>query len=1300
MFSSLMRPQQSPRRALRDQLYGSPRRHATADFTTEADKDDDDDDDDDDEEANRHFRRPFTRFRGRAQDRDNDNDNDNNDDDDGDNEDDDQGRGHQEQHDRRSKLPILPLFSTSHLDSIPIYRVTHAIRIIVCARTETTLTWEQLRSPQISQFLVKPMQRQIRTQHFSRGTLYALLANCLQFSKEGQRYAANAGISNTRAKVCELLALKMLKEYSLRELIDALAYDFYPLEGLPGVTAATVTAAAATAGAGNSSLTNNTSNGGAGAGGTGRTSKAAAAAALSGSRTSTLEVAIRASAKHFLAHPVVVQQLEAIWNGAITFYSAADSLHRKPARNESGTSGNPGGGSSSGSIKPDARTPLLGGASARKGSSASALADVPAGRRTVMLYDPKQASMFKLSRLRVPRYRSFLSTLSLAILIGLFLAVLTRRSTQITGLELTFWFWSAGFMLDELVGFNEQGFALYIMSVWNLFDLGILVLLIAYYCMRVYGVFMVDPHHWNDMAYDVLAANAILLLPRIFSILDHYQYFSQLLIAFRLMVVDLVAVFTLVLIMCSGFYVFFTYSNSNTTGGADIAYQIFQLLMGFTPAAWDAWPAYNWLGRALLVLFLFICHFLIVTILITVLTNSFMAIALNANEEHQFLFAINTISMVKNDALFSYIAPSNIFAWLLMPLRYFMPLSQFVLLNRTIIKITHFPVLFGIYAYERLWLAPSMFEPTDLVDNPGHGWERTLRFTDPTHRSVMFSPNIRGGEESVAGFHKDRALEEVFRRMPGPATFQTQRRNERHNAQTAIRNWMDQHESDAGSGANWPTLDSRTPGWPRRLSVAWDRPSNLRHVSDVRSAASDPADLMSNVGGLSSPKKRSMVLKGLEEDIAPDQTDADGDDELVTNDEEEDEDDNATNAGRGRPAAAAELHEEDDEESDDEEDEDYFTTPMTTRVGKHSSSPSDASRAMPTTPRPMPVKRQGMHYRTLSTNTILYNPKNMSQSSKRSSRPSSSPPSPGKAVAPPPPNGGSRPSGRGSGEKTPGRRSSPRRPGDKTPGRRTSPRRPGDKTPGRRASPRRTGDNVAAAAAGARLTGAVSVGPRAIPEVGGGGVSRTALRSIESLKRPKSARRSASSVDLGMLSDNTSLRLGGAHDDHNGPLAGSFQTQMAMAMMKDNHRRGAGRVDAADRDRMGRLVLARMKTLEESFGDMMREMREMKERSSRPTSRWNSSDDHPGAGGGSGSALPPPKLQPPPPPPRKAKANAGESTPRKIPAGPETKRPASSRKSIRETKDIKGKAKATSTSSQWTDDDSESNKESVTKGSE
>lgn len=1166
MFSSTLRPGAGSRRVNRrpdstGSLSPHPtrreytlRRHATADFT-EAD---------DDEPDDSHEEGPPPRFP-----------NDRHVDDEGDDDDDENDNNNEaiDEDGRHGALPVLPLFSASHLDSLPIYSLTHAIRIIVSARTETTLTWDQLRSPQVSQFLVKPMQQQIRTQHFSRATLYALMANCLQFCKEGQRYPSNAGISSTRAKVCELLTLKLLKEYNTRELIDALAYDFYPLQGLPSSQSPNAV----------------------------RRTPPGSKMPLTASRTSTLEVAIRASAKHFLAHPVVVQQLDAIWSGAITFHSSADSLHREAhERNGNGQIG-----------KPDARTPLLGTLPVKESFSQH-----PMGRRTVTLYDPRQASLLKLSRLRVPRYRSFLSTLSLAVLIGLFLAVLAQRSVQITGLELIFWFWSAGFMLDELVGFNEQGFALYIMSFWNIFDLGILMLLIVYYGMRAYGVFLVDPHHWNDMAYDVLAANAILLLPRIFSILDHYQYFSQLLIAFRMMAADLFAVLILIGIMCSGFFVFFTLSK-NSFEASEVAYKIFQLLMGFTPAAWDVWPTYNWLGRALLVFFLIICHFLVVTILITVLTNSFMTIASNANEEHQFLFAINTITMVKNDALFSYIAPSNIFAWLLMPLRYFMPLRHFVWLNRTIIKVTHFPVLFCIYLYEKFWLAPSMYEPTDLVEHPERG--RSISFADPVSRAI-FSPSVRVREESVAGYQKDRALEEVFRRVPDPLTLRTQRRHERRKTQTAIRNWMDQHDETGESPGNWPTLESGAiPNWQRRLSVGWERTPNLRRVSDVRSAASDPADLLSNNGH---PLRHEHFLRTRVAPEAPeykDQTDADGDDELVTNDE--DEDDNGTNAEMSRAGINQRISEEPEDS--------YFSSRMASGFGKLASSVSSSGKDVPPTPRP----RRAGHTRTLSTNTILFNPQEMKQPQ------GASPVSPPHAGQPRP-----RTSGRTTG---------------------------GEKTPthaGRRSSPRRS---LYVAGSKAR--------PVMAPRAETGAVSRSALLSIEPRNRPREVRR-LSSVDLSVMSDQ--MPFGG--DDPHAVMPGSFQTQMAMAMMKDNRLRAAGSMDAGDRDRIGRLVLARMKTLEESFADVVRDLRDLKHSSTAPTTRRNSSGDEartsPMIEVAGRDRL------------RKAKLEAAS---KKVP--PPSKRPVS-RRSLKEPKamwDVKGKGKEVAYSS---DDEAETDEDLFQKG--
>ncbi|KAL2840865.1 hypothetical protein BJY01DRAFT_15457 [Aspergillus pseudoustus] len=747
--------------------------------------------------------------------------------------------------------PLLPIFSAAHLDILPVYDVTHAIRSLIVSRCETTLTWDQLRSPQISQFLVKPIQQKIKASHFSRATLYALMTNCLQFDREVHLNPGNSGTNHTRAMVSELLAIKLLRDYTTRELIDALSYDFYPLQGQNLEANGNARRAPGWISAGG-----------------GKRLPAVA-------RISCLEIAIRAQAKRFLSHPLVVKQLEAIWAGTIVFHSAADSLHRLAPPTRAGKSPTSYGATLSNGAPGD--------------SDKKIWADTPRLRRSVTLYDPRYASLFKLSRLRVPRYRQFLSTLSFAVLLGLFLAVLQERSMEITSLEIVFWFWSAGFMLDEIVGFNEQGFSLYLMSFWNVFDLGILILLFCYYCMRLYGAFMPYTHKpaVAEKAYDVLAANAVLLFPRLFSILDHYRYFSQLLIAFRIMASDLVAVFVLIIIACSGFFVAFTlsFSSGQDQSPGSVAYALFQMLMGFTPAAWTLWDDYNFLGRAILTMFLFICHFVVVTILITVLTNSFMRIVQNANQEHQFLFAVNTISMVKSDALFSYVAPTNIFAWLITPLRYLVPFRQYVRINRTIIKITHMPILFTICAYEKTILSPQMIESTDLIDSPirsefGGETRARHRLTALSSRAPRF---VR--EPSVATFQKDRALEEVFRQPFRGNKHRSPVREIQRKSNNLVNNWM--QEMGAGPVNPPDEQDSdevdRLERMPKgRFVSRWGRARSLRNFTD--SIASNPEeDIFHAISSPATPRDVREFMPARARRLSR-HTDIEGDNELTSDD--------------------------------------------------------------------------------------------------------------------------------------------------------------------------------------------------------------------------------------------------------------------------------------------------------------------------------------------------------------------------------------------------------------------------------
>lgn len=788
-----------------------------------------------------------------------------------------------------------------------MYDITHAIRPLIASRCETTLTWDQLRSPQVSQFLVKPIQQKIMSAHFSRATLYALMANCLQFGKEIHINPGNSGASQTRAMVSELLAVKLLREYTTRELIDALSYEFYPLQGQdPSAVWSSGPQAKRLAGAG---------------------------------RVSCLEVAIRAQAKRFLAHPVVVQQLEAIWAGTIVFHSTADNLHRQSTRGAT-------------TLEPNYGT-------SRDSENQMPAHDSTTLRRSVTLYNPREASLFKLSRLRVPRYRQFLSTLSFAVLLGLFLAVLEQRSRSITSLEFVFWFWSAGFMLDEIVGFNEQGFSLYLMSFWNVFDLGILLLLICYYCLRIYGAFLTYPRNRQvaDQAYDILAANAVLLFPRLFSVLDHYRYFSQLLIAFRIMASDLIAVAVLIVIACSGFFVaFLSFGSENSPNS--VAYGILQMLMGFTPTAWSMWDEYNLAGKIILTIFLFICHFVVVTILITVLTNSFMRIVQNANQEHQFLFAVNTISMVKSDALFSYVAPTNIIAWLVTPLRGVIPWPYFIRLNRTIIKITHLPILFTICFYEKLILSPQVVEPMDLVDATTNEEPsaRARKWRPGRFQAFRTRPSRLVREPSVATYQKDQALEEVFRRpFEDDRVREPPRSVRKHQNNNVIKDWM----QEIGSG---PTHgpDEQDSAVVDHLEMPLRRPRFLlrkafaahgrNFTETTRSVASNPEDRVGHLADTSfRPRREKKSTSPTRTRQLSQHTDMEGDDELTSDD-----------ADSGKESDKGSLSNDNQQIGSTEK-----TTPKF-----YSSRPSTAKiisrRGSPT--------RRPKHTRTVSGITTLYNP--------------------------------------------------------------------------------------------------------------------------------------------------------------------------------------------------------------------------------------------------------------------------------------------------------------------------------------
>jgi hypothetical protein len=118
-------------------------------------------------------------------------------------------------------------------------------------------------------------------------------------------------------------------------------------------------------------------------------------------------------------------------------------------------------------------------------------------------------------------------------------------------------------------------------------------------------------------------------------------------------------------------------------------------------------PDFHWiLGPTLMVFYAFLGNTLFLTILVSMLSNTFSTIAANATAEIQFRRAVLTFEGVKSDAIFAYMPPFNIIALVVMlPLKFMLNDRQFHTVNVFATRTLNAPFLLLISLYERrtLW---------------------------------------------------------------------------------------------------------------------------------------------------------------------------------------------------------------------------------------------------------------------------------------------------------------------------------------------------------------------------------------------------------------------------------------------------------------------------------------------------------------------------------------------------------------------------------------------------------------------
>ncbi|KAJ2900593.1 uncharacterized protein MKZ38_002389 [Zalerion maritima] len=362
-----------------------------------------------------------------------------------------------------------------------------------------------------------------------------------------------------------------------------------------------------------------------------------------------LEIAAIADAKRFLSQHVVQKIITGIWNGEIIFWDQL-SVHatKKPRYYNSATA------------------------------------------------DP-------FSRLRVPKYLKSFEVFFFLVLLFLYYSVLVKQATfSIPVVEVMLYFWLAAFTYDEISEWIDAGSIFYTADVWNLFDMIMICIGIAFACMRIAGLYTHN-EELISKAFDVLSLEALFMVPRIFSILSLSPYWGTLIPCLRAMGKDFIKFMVLVVVIYLGFLTTFSLISRDTFTLPQMTMILTKIFFGSTYVGFDVMTLIDEVfGPPLMLIFITLSSILLMGSLTGMLSNSFSRVITHAREEYLYVYSVYVLEASTSNRLTHFYPPFNLLALIIFrPLRLFLPSdNKFRAARIILLKATHLPIVGVIEAYE------------------------------------------------------------------------------------------------------------------------------------------------------------------------------------------------------------------------------------------------------------------------------------------------------------------------------------------------------------------------------------------------------------------------------------------------------------------------------------------------------------------------------------------------------------------------------------------------------------------------
>nr|OQO30480.1 hypothetical protein B0A51_01709 [Rachicladosporium sp. CCFEE 5018] len=535
-----------------------------------------------------------------------------------------------------TKAQLPQLLNADSVDALVSKLSSYFSKII-----ETPHTFEELRTTLYADTL-KPLVQHLTDEVHHPGVMHALLiakGHYITLESEDDR-----GINATRGLSCELIAWRFITHLSKRDAIDHLCADLpedsHYSDNAEGPADVETVAEVDTVDGASREL------------GEGFRDEDVPPPAESGRVPASeyrgmtaLEIAAVTDAKKFLAQQSVQQIINGIWNGEIVFWKEISQHAVKQAE----------------------------------------------------IYNPKRTDPF--CRLRVPLYLKAFEFLFFAAFLTLYYFVLVEKTPlrAVTPAEVLLYIWIASFIHNEFGELWDSGLTLYSVDFWSLWDVSIIAIGLAFFICRMIAISSGD-RRTTDIAFDILSLEGIVLVPRrtvLIAKLKPILWYASCVTK------DFIKFLGPVAILYIGFNTTFAFLARGTMSVRETNWTLIQVFFGSSYLGFGVAEQISpILGPPLMLLFVCLTNILLVTSLISLLSNSLTKVMEHARDEYLFVYSIYVLEASTSNRLTYFLPPTNLLALLFRPMRLIVPADSLRAYRIVLLKATHWPFVGLILAFE------------------------------------------------------------------------------------------------------------------------------------------------------------------------------------------------------------------------------------------------------------------------------------------------------------------------------------------------------------------------------------------------------------------------------------------------------------------------------------------------------------------------------------------------------------------------------------------------------------------------